>query len=73
VCYQASGLAMGKLLARLARNFRRKFVIWRLIAICFVLRRGNWNSATLAVINQHSAIACQIQTLGHSSRALGLA
>ena len=48
-----SRLSMGKLLARLARYFRRKFVTRRLVAVCFVLRGRNWNSATLAVLNQH--------------------
>jgi hypothetical protein len=57
---------MGKLLARLARNFRRKFVTRRLVAICLVLRRRNWNSATLVVLNKHLAITRQIQTLGHA-------
>jgi hypothetical protein len=62
VRYRTSGLSMGKLLAR---NFRRKFVALRLVAVRFVLRRRNWNSATLAVLNQHLAITRQIQTLGH--------
>jgi hypothetical protein len=57
---------MGKLLARLALNFRRKFVARRLVAICFLLRRGNWNSPTLAALNQHLAITRQIQTLRHA-------
>jgi hypothetical protein len=51
-----SRLSVGKLLARLARNFRRKRVTRRLVAVCFVPRRRNWNSATLAVLNQHLAI-----------------
>jgi hypothetical protein len=50
---------MGKLPARLARNFRRKFVTRRLVAICFVLRGWNSNSTTLAVLNQHLAITRQ--------------
>jgi hypothetical protein len=69
VRYRPSGLGMGKLLVllvRLARNFRRKFVTRWLVAVCFVLRGRNWNSATLAVLNQHLAITRQIQTLRHA-------
>ena len=56
---RASDLSMCKLLARLARNFRRKFVTRRLVAICFVLRGWNWNSAAIAVLNQHLAVTRQ--------------
>jgi hypothetical protein len=34
--------------------------------LCFVLGRRNWNSATLAVLNQHLAITGQVQTLRHA-------
>ena len=64
--YRTSGLGMGKLLARLARSFSRKFVPRRLVAICFVVRGGNWNSATLAILNEHLAIRHQIQALRHT-------
>jgi hypothetical protein len=57
---------MGKLLARLARNFSRKFVARRLVAVCFVLRRRDWNSATVAILNQHLSITHPIQTLCHA-------
>jgi hypothetical protein len=64
--YRPSGLGMGKLLARPGRSFSRKLMARRPVAICFVLRRGNWNSATPAVLNQHLAITHQIQTLRHA-------
>ena len=59
-------LSMGKLLARLARNFSRKFVARRVVAVCFVLRRRDWNSASVAILNQHLPITHPIQTLCHA-------
>ena len=47
-------------------DFRRKFVTRRLVAVCFVLGRRNWNSATLVVLDQHLAVTHPIQTLRHA-------
>jgi hypothetical protein len=40
----------------LGESFKRELVTPRSIAVCSVLRRGNWNPA-LAVLNKHLAVA----------------
>jgi hypothetical protein len=42
--------------ARLGQSFERELVTRRSIAVCSVLRRGNWNAA-LTVLNEHLAVA----------------
>jgi hypothetical protein len=56
------GLVLCKRLGCLGRSFGRKLAIRRHIAVCSVLREGDRNSPR-AVVNQHSAIAHQVQTL----------
>jgi len=58
-------LGVENLQVRLWRSFGRKFVTRRSIAVCSVLRGGKRNSAA-PVINQHSAVLREIQTLRHA-------
>jgi hypothetical protein len=41
---------------RLGQSFKRELVTRRSIAVCPILRRGNWNPA-LAGLNKHLAVA----------------